>query len=232
MLESERTTERVGNVLTFKWTIETNAGTVKASEHFWGRVYEGRRDALIAAGIAARGDFPGDVGNPRKRVYRTIRKVDGEEVDVWVRRNSVHRFTVRIDFTEQQQARAEDRERAWDAANRAQRLIDSLPQDADDFRGRMVQLVESMMESVKETLGYAGHGYFFDRSVIERFEWATNEAAKALEDGKVKFHARRRREQILGLRGESSRADAGFKRFIAGAVDHNGDGSCQRTDDR
>jgi hypothetical protein len=225
MLESERTTERFGNALAFKWTIETNAGVIKVEELWWGRSYEGRRDALIAAGILDRGHFPGDDGVPRKTSYHTTVHRDGEDVGFDVRRLSTHRFNVCINFSERQRDRFESRVQAIEAAEKSQRWIDGLPTDADDFRTRMTTLVEATTELQKTALEKMGHGYFFERSAIERFEWATNEAVKALEDGKVKFDARRRAQAIAEIRGESSKADTDFQQFIGSTFKRGDDPS-------
>jgi hypothetical protein len=195
------------------WTIKTPAGDVEAARGLNSWWYEGTGAALIAAHIAEPFQVPGDPACRYKRSYA----------------KELLRFGKRVRFSADRGLRGTNirilvcRTKAQVAYDDAEEKISRLPRSADDYRERVLGFVEASLNHISTWIDEFGDGYSFDRPTFETFEWAINEANKALEDGKVKFDAAKRARIVNAVRGESVKADTNFQQFLEITRNSGGD---------
>lgn len=157
----------------------------------WGWYARGRREALIQHGITLEGPFPGDPGEKKT----TCKAIDPLGREISIRRNSKSTFSVFRDWSEEEKALQERRQKREKELHDAKKLVDSWPKSADAFRESALNhadLILGMLESVLID-GYRG-GYRLTGDASRRF--------KALVDEMIELIRTERIVMDQGLRGK------------------------------
>lgn len=164
----------------------TRARGIQIRDYAWGRIIEGTREMLIQHGYTLDGTFPGDPG-ARKTVERGT---DPAGRVIKIQRKSTYIFSIRRDWNEGEAAAyraAEEAQRARiEDARQAKLVVDSWPESAGDYRGRVHRYVVATMEGVERLLdaGRLG-GYRFDDVALGRLYEISDDLRELVEAGGI-----------------------------------------------
>lgn len=193
---------------------------LKIDRYPHGDYYSGTREAIIAAGVAKDGMFPGDPG--RNRTSVTIKEPqDSSGPHFNILRQSKKRFQVFVPTApEECEAREEslDGERALGKAkDEAEKEMRAIPADEEMFRERCLSYFLASINMFKGlSSSYAG-GYALAPEDQANLDWALSEAERTIESARITFDAKARSRQLIEIRGKVADADASFQGFIATA---------------
>lgn len=189
---------------------------VKCKECGWGRVYNGRREALVAAGLVTDDLFPGDAGMPR-----TSRWFDYGGRRINVLRTSSRRFDVRWPYTQDERA-AIERHHAREQAFEAVRThVAALPASASDYRAETLIRLRCLAEETAIDLCRRRGGYRFDDAARRAIGQAFGQLACAVASAAVTFDPAARDREVAGIYDRHAARipqDDAFERFLQTAV--------------
>ena len=208
---------------------------VKVERFIWGEIYTGTKGALIAAGIAADGQFPGDPGrgvascsytgdgtssrsSGAAKTVLTIQRY-GKKFKSWVRVNEeeqTRRCAVRDGATEWRKKAAE----AETEVKREADKLAELPATGEDWAFQAAQtfwavwnvFYRQYMQSKPDAAGY-------------RFTWADRDVLEGLADGiyaeirdaEPQFDAARRMQKVTEARAKAAKVDLPLQQLLLAA---------------
>lgn len=167
----------------------TPANEIDLDTFWWGIIARGTRESLIQDGITREGPFPGDPGE-KKTICRTV---DPLRRKIRIQRSSKYKFSVSRDWSDEEKALWEQRQKLDDERKKkeqkiqsARREVASWPKSAGDYRGRMQRIAAGTMDGFTRWLyeGYLG-GYRFDDAALSRLYEITDELRELVEAGGI-----------------------------------------------
>ena len=194
--------------------ISTLASTqeLRHERYSHGDFYYGSRDAIIAAGIACDGSFPGDPGRNKSKVtLKGPLRVD-------IVRQGKARYRVYVEATPEVYEAREARERTERELQQAQedveRRLALLPSDRESFRRSILEHVASLRRELLALSGPSG-GYALAEDALECIQAAFADVVDAVTSARITFNAQQRAKHIAHVRGALPRADSQFQAFLA-----------------
>lgn len=189
---------------------------VKCEERGWGRVYNGRREALVAAGLVTDDLFPGDAGMPR-----TSRWFDYGGRRINVLRTSSRRFDVRWPYTQDERAAIERHRARKQAFDTVLALVAALPASASDYRAETLIRLRCLAEETAIDLCRRRGGYRFDDAARRAIGQAFGELARVVTGAAITFDPAARAREVAGIYNRFAAQipkDDAFGRFLQTAV--------------
>lgn len=187
---------------------------LKVEAYYWGDVYRGSREALIAAGIVGDGAFPGDPGRGKYSV--TIAAPCGK---IRICRVSRARFEVHVPVDEQESEARVAREQR---ANEARRVLSyrQIASNANHARRALHGMAAGSLAAHLRTLQHSNEliGFRFEEETLTAYASALHEALDILRAGRVIKDRAALDAELTRLRHEVAQADAGFQRMLAGSL--------------
>lgn len=187
---------------------------VTRTDCFWGYFLEGRKDALLRAELAREDWFPTGDRDKRGRVTRSSHvKHQGREVEVSCRgKCSVGRYYVSVRYT----ARDLQSKELAKAHAEAQRKLADLPQDAEVFRARCIDLMERLVHAFTSTHSTGEYtGWRLHAETLDEIERIGGHLRNAIETGKILFDPAARRAAETRIKAEVAEQDLGLQNFLA-----------------
>lgn len=184
-----------------------------------GWLFIGSRQALVEAGIAEPGWFPGEPGQ-RKTIGRASHQ--GRDICIFKRRG---RYQVFVDRNRDEQKRHKQNEELQKAKKLEADVFALFPKSAADFRAKSICALEEALSAYKArslsprcTLG---GGYGFTPEAIAEYEVAIAGAVEVLRYATVSFDAGHHARLTIAIRAETAKADAALQGLLLQA-----EGSC------
>jgi hypothetical protein len=186
-------------------------------ERFYGdTIYTGNRDAMVAAGLVAPEQIPGEPTCPNRKMPFCFERDGRPFVVRSSRRNGT--VTVRVSPTQEE-------EQAGRVAADAERNIAGLPESREHYE-RIVRALTSVRPGRDVLLRSLG-GYTVTDAAWNEFEQAVNMACDELLEH-VTFSRAARNREIAAWRQKAADADPNFARFLEAAGASHDDSSSMR----
>lgn len=203
-------------------TNSTGAADVKHERTSRADFYTGTKTALIGAGHAREGQFPGDPGRPKTscsydRDGIALCKCSRSGWSNICRRGKMFRVLIRVDQEQEERRRADEgaeRERSEEAANAKLSLRD-LPSSEDEFRRGVATKLRDFVRTFVPVFCDAGkhfHGYTIDAEPVMMSIDALIEAVMRAD---VHFDEQRHKRFELALRAQVAAGDGSFVQSLA-----------------
>lgn len=191
---------------------------VQVDDYFWGRLAKGTREMLIKHGFAQEGLFPGDVGAQKYRI--DAKDPSGRSTSI--ERTSKYLFSIRRDWTGEEEAARKQKLEHDKEIEGAQRLVASWPKSATAYREEMLKTMgfSLRMMEILLTTGSAG-GYRYDADTSLRFNLIADQLRKLIEVGPIIKDLALREQHTPAciakavLAVDAAKRDKQFQRFIA-----------------
>ncbi len=164
---------------------------IHVEKYSWGLFVRGTRQALIQHGITLEGPFPGDPGEKKTR----CQAIDPLGREIRITRSSKTTFSVYRDFSDEERALAEQREKRDQKIQAARKEVALWPESAGDYRSRMRLYIQLVMDGLERRLdaGYLG-GYRFDEDALSRVYEISDELRTLVECGGIVMDPELRRK--------------------------------------
>jgi hypothetical protein len=175
----------------------------------WGLLYRGSAAQLTAAGVVETEHLD---AAPARNQYGGRMQIDGRQVRVRRRRGE---FDVLVYFSEREDAQAQSQAQAQREAAQAQRTLQTLLSDRDDYRNTMLSLLFSVENAFRA--GCALHGFRLDAASAARVAEMIGEVIDAVQEARVEQDPRARATVEQPLRATIARADPALQRLLRGA---------------
>ncbi|MGE0357300.1 MAG: hypothetical protein AB7P08_10330 [Burkholderiales bacterium] len=189
---------------------------LKIEEYSWGRIYRGRREAFLGAGLVREGHFPGDAGMPR-----WARAFDLGGRHVKIKRETSRLYSLWWSRTEaEREAAARERARL-EAFDALRAHVAALPASPAAYREEVrTQLIQPLVELVFRLVRPRG-GYRFTAESRAQIDGALQAVAIAVQAAEVAFDAAARERELAGIydrHGATIPQDDAFERFLEAAI--------------
>lgn len=212
---------------------------LQREDYFWGSVYHGTGEQIVAAGLLTAAQLPGAPGIPYSGVTygMDVRSQELVRLDkdtaclsrsramlrTRVRRRGVDCFDVSVQLSaearEKREAHLEQARALQEERKRAAAALAAMPSCAAHFRSNMIRLAEVVEALVVGCMAESeSHGYSFSRDTINDFEIAAGALRSILETGTVEFDSRRHVQLVAALRAAPARADSTLQLLLANAT--------------
>ena len=183
---------------------------------WWGYIYEGSGEALLACGVVEKEWLADGIERDRRgRIVRTkYAKRAGRELAI--ERTSARRYQVRESYTETERKRFEQRKELAEI----ERAIASLPKSHEAFRGTVAKLLECVLASyvpgVARNFAHGGYGY--SPEALEDIGEAAAELVRCVAEGLTIFSPALRARQIVAMRAKAAKSDEALQSFLGDLV--------------
>jgi hypothetical protein len=192
----------------------TVAPGVTRTDCFWGYFLEGKKEALLRAGLAREEWFHTGERDKRGRAIRSNRfEHQGREIKVLRRNKSPGgRYYVGVSYT----ARDLQSKELAKAHADAQRKIAALPEDAEVFRADCTDLMERLLHAFTSTHSTSEYtGWRLHPETLGEIERIGGHLRNAIETGKLLFDPAARRAAETRIKAEVAEQDPGLQNFLA-----------------
>jgi hypothetical protein len=187
--------------------VTTPAPGVTRTECHWGYYLQGKKDALIRAGLVREEWFPTGERDSRGRVIRR-RKVEHEGRWIRVIDQGSHIY-VGVDYSERELIAIELAE----AREAVYHKISCLPKDAESYRADCVDLMARLINAFTSTRSTGEYtGYRLHPATLSEIERIGGHLRNAIETGKVLFDREARQASIAKFLRELPEQDAAMGR--------------------
>jgi len=192
-----------------------NPGVSASTFSIYGESFVGSRDALIAAGIAQDGWFPGDPGQ-----NKTTGKARKGDKDIRIRRRGAVCFEV-YDISNGPKVERQRKAEALQAnLRRLAKETAALPESAEQYRTWCLGVLNSAYHYVLDNLERKFHGgYKLDSEALQKLAVAIWRIGQdVVRDAAIRYSDDERTKQIAAIRARHTTEDADFKAFMASAL--------------
>jgi len=173
------------------------------------RQYTGTREALIAAGLACNGTFPGEPGQRKTVGYS---ECAGRKVRIM--RAGRAKFVARIDFTRAETEALLQRSEVAEVLKREQEHIDWLPKSGEDFRGRAIKFFDAVGAAYLDMMAAGLGGYTVCEDGRFRVIASIAEARDCLENAVIDFSRAGRERAIRDIRATAAKNNPAVKEMV------------------
>lgn len=171
---------------------------LEVMECYWGHIYTGTEDELIATGNFRAEWFSREM-KPGRYCFKQV--VEGREIAI-VRR-SKFRFDAHWNFTEAERAQYEEVESQRKAADNFNRAVACLPKSALAFKASFVRKIQVEAQVFLEFAGPKGEyrgGFLFAEHSLSAIEDAFDDLIEAIDDASVVYSEADRQRGAAALR--------------------------------
>jgi hypothetical protein len=193
---------------------------VTREDFHWGYMLEGRKEALLAAGLAKHEWFPDGVQrNNRGGIIRTV-KFEHEGRGAYCRQERKNWFLVGINYSEEERDRwheaSELREEYEKALTDEKKEIAHMPTSHEQYREKSVRRWEIMFEErFTDIFGpHEYHGFSYAPEVLAAVDLKMAEIRGILETGRTLYSAERQQARIAEVRAKVAAADPDVRAFL------------------
>lgn len=186
--------------------------------------YEGSREALVAAGFARDGHFPGDPGRHATRHAITDPEInDGRPVYLTVKKGAIG-YRARVTVSrEEHERRDASCQREFDAriavrdAEQLKQKLALLPQSPSDVRAKLLSCYTAAQGLfLSETRMAERAGFHLNAESCEDLHRAMTDLLAAFKSAQFVVNRSARNDYIASLRADAAVGDEGLSKFLAG----------------
>lgn len=204
---------------------------LKKEQFFWGDIYDGTIDDLIAAGLLLPSQVPGIPGNPKTQATydengQVTRKSSVKQcLSVRLTRRGHAEVRVSLDEEEeenrrQQRADQQERERL---AKVAKHRIDRMPRTHGDYRGGSSSFARMVLESILlQAAETTNHGFRYGDDEQAELLALSQKMLRVLSKGTTLFDASIQSAALVADRSTIAQADGGFQQMLRSIVPAEG----------
>jgi hypothetical protein len=212
--------------------IETSQYRLNVTEYSWGKIYQGTKADLIAAGLAKLEWFP---GQGTAKTATRIGMIDGEmkvlplgrpatrEQEekglVKIFHTSKYVFQVRITYNQEYLDREKLKREVEKQHAEKKQSLDSLPKSGEEFSGKRHQILREMLGPMfNQYFCRADGGYHYSRDVIEKARELVHDLLDLAEEGQVYFDKKRYQYSLNDIEERDIKAHPEFSAFMAATL--------------
>lgn len=182
---------------------------VEIDECPWNRQYIGTREALIAAGLACDGSFPGEPGQ-----RKTVGYAQHAGRKLRIKRAGKAKFVAQIDFTKAETEALLQRAEVAKVLQREREHIDWLPKSAEDFRGRAIRFFDAVGVAYLNVMADGIGGYKVSEEGRMSVIASIAEARECLELATIDFSRAGRERVIHDIRAAAAKDNPAVRAMV------------------
>lgn len=187
-------------------TQEFSAGVTREA-CFWGDVYSGTREALLAAGLVETPWFPGEPG--QKKTVGCGRRGG---LIIKVRRTGKNKFDAYVPCGDEER-------NARETAECVRRELDEIPISIRDFRERVLGRMKTNIGACVYAALEGEHGYIYSPEARERIKNAIFGLANLLATERIELDPTARAASITAIHAMAAKENAPLQAFLRGIAE-------------